>query len=96
MLIAIALAVSAVASGLGDRTGGGIAGAITTAACFASTFLPHRRWLPLPGDTAPNPTPRLIVLLVVAIGVVIVVSADPAHRQPVPLSKWHHPGGAKR
>jgi hypothetical protein len=79
--VAISLAVSAGASRLGDRTGGGIAGAVTTMACFATTFLPHRRWLPLPTDGAPNPTPRLIALLAVAVAGIVLASTDPAHRR---------------
>lgn len=81
VFVAIALAVSAGTSPLGDRTGGGIAGAITTMACFATTLLPHRRWLPLPTDGSPNPTPRLIVLLAVSIAGIILTSADPARRR---------------
>ncbi|HUF98484.1 MAG TPA: hypothetical protein VMM60_10175 [Ilumatobacter sp.] len=82
VFVAIALAVSATACRLGDRTGGGIAGAVTTMACFATTFLPHRRWLPLPADGAPNPTRHLLVLLAVAVAGIVLASTDPAHRRP--------------
>ncbi len=77
--VAVALAASAGAARLGDRTGGGYAGAIVTLVCFASTLLPPQPWLPLAAaPTAPGATARLAAVLVIAITVLVMASRDPA------------------
>ena len=81
MLVAIALAASAVASTVGDRTIGGIAGAACSIACYATTFLPPQPWLPLPAHPdAPGATTRLLALLIGATAVLAYTSRDPAAR----------------
>ena len=77
--VAVALAASAAAARLGDRTGGGYAGAIVTLVCFASTLLPPQPWLPLAAaPTAPGATARLAAVLVIAVTVLVMASRDPA------------------
>lgn len=83
VLVAIALAASAVASNVGDRTTGGIAGAGFSIACYATTFLPPQPWLPLPAHPdAPGATLRLVAILVCATAVLAFASRDPAARRP--------------
>ncbi len=80
--VAVANAVSATASTMGDRTAGGIAGALFTMACFGTTFLPPRTWLPFPAHPdAPGATSRLLAVLACAIAVFAWMSRDPAHRR---------------
>jgi hypothetical protein len=82
VLVTIALAASAVASSVGDRTTGGIAGAACSIACYATTFLPPQPWLPLPAHPdAPGATPRLLVLLACTMAVLAYTSRDPAARK---------------
>jgi hypothetical protein len=79
VLVAVAVAVSAAAATMGDRTGGGIAGAAVSVACFASTFLPSRWWLPFPPDpAAPGATPRWLAVFVCATALLAWTSRDPA------------------
>ena len=74
--------MSATASTMGDRTAGGIAGALFSMACFATTFLPSRTWLPLPPNPdAPGATSRLLAVLSCAIAVLAWVSRDPVRRR---------------
>ncbi len=81
VFVAIALAVSAATATIGDRTPGGIAGAVFTTACFAMTLLPSRAWLPFPADpSAPGAAPRLLTALACAVAVLAWASRDPAHR----------------
>lgn len=83
VFVAVALAVSAAATTMGDRTAGGIAGAVVTIASFATTFLPSRVWLPFPADpTAPGATLRLLPVLACAVTVLAWASRDPAQRIP--------------
>ena len=85
VLVAIALAASAIASTVGDRTTGGIAGAACSIACYATTFLPPQQWLPLPAHPdAPGATPRLLASLACAMAVLAYISRDPATRSPIP------------
>ena len=79
--VIIALAVSAVASTVGDRIEGGIAGAVIVGVCYALTFLPPRRWLPFPAhpDAAGAQT-RLLILLAGAVAHLAWASSDPARR----------------
>lgn len=78
VLVAIALAASAVASTVGDRTIGGIAGAACSIAFYATTFLPPQAWLPLPAHPdAPGATPRLLATLACATAVLAYSSRDP-------------------
>jgi hypothetical protein len=78
-LVAVALAVSALASSVGDGTGGGIAGAVVTIGCFGSTFLPPKAWLPFPSDPdGPGGRLRLVGVLLVALLVLFVGTTDPA------------------
>ena len=82
VFVAVATAVSATASTMGDRTAGGIAGALFSMAGFATTFLPSRTWLPLPPNPdAPGATSRLLAVLFCAIAVLAWVSRDPARRR---------------
>ncbi len=82
VLVAIALAAAAVASTVGDRTAGGIAGAACSIAFYATTFLPSQRWLPLPAHPdAPGAAPRLLVTLAGAAAVLAYTSRDPASRR---------------
>jgi len=84
-LVAIALAASAVASTVGDRTTGGIAGAACSIAIYATTLLPPQPWLPLPSHPdAPGATPRLLATLICAAAVLAYTSRDPATRNPIP------------
>lgn len=77
--LVLALAVSAVASAIGDGTEGAIAGVVVTMACFASTFLPESPWLPFPPDPAgPGAARRLLLILVAAAVVFALASRDPA------------------
>jgi hypothetical protein len=79
VLVAIALAVSAVASTVGDRTTGGIAGAAVSIASYATTFLPSQPWLPIPAHPdAPGATSRLLATLICATAVLAYTSRDPA------------------
>jgi len=81
MLVAVALAASAVAVTIGDRTTGGIAGAAFSIAAYATTFFPPQPWLPLPAHPdAPGATPRLVVALGCAAAVLAYTSRDPATR----------------
>jgi hypothetical protein len=85
VLVAIALAASAVASTVGDRTTGGIAGAACSIASYSTTFLPPQQWLPLPSHPdAPGATPRLLATLACAMAVLAYASRDPATRNPIP------------
>jgi hypothetical protein len=80
--VAIALAASATAARLGDGTGGGIAGAVLTLLCFATTLLPPWPWLPFPSQPdAPGAAARLMTILAVAVAVLAVSSRDPARRR---------------
>ena len=80
-LVAVAVAVSAAATTMGDRSGGGIAGAAFSVACFASTFLPPRWWLPFPPDpSAAGATERWLATLACAIALLAWTSRDPARR----------------
>lgn len=77
--VAVALAASAGAARLGDRTGGGYAGAIVTLVCFATTLLPPQPWLPLAAEpTAPGAAARLVAMFAIAVTVLVVASRDPA------------------
>lgn len=83
MLLAVALAVSATTSTIGDRTAGGIAGAVFTIVCYAITYLPSQTWLPLPThpDTPGSTTP-LLAVLACALALLARASRDPAHQRP--------------
>jgi len=81
--VAVALAASAAAARLGDRTGGGYAGAIVALVYFATGFLPSQPWLPFPSEpTAPGAVARLAVILVVAVTALAATSRDPAGGGP--------------
>jgi len=81
VFVAIALAVSAAATTMGDRTAGGIAGAVFTIASFATTFLPPWTWLPFPTDPdASGATLRLLAILACAVTVLAWACRDPAQR----------------
>ena len=81
MLVAVALAASAVAARVGDRTSGGIAGAACCMVVYATTYLPPRRWRPLPSHPdAPGATPQHLVALASALAVLAYMSRDPAAR----------------
>lgn len=83
VFVAVALAVSAAATTMGDRTAGGIAGAVFTIASFATTFLPSRVWLPFPAESdGPDAILRLLVVLLCAVTVLAWASRDPAQRIP--------------
>ena len=89
VLVTIALAASAVASSVGDRTTGGIAGAACSIACYATTFLPPQPWLPLPAHPdAPGATPRLLATLACAMAVLVYSSRDPATRKLRNPARW--------
>ena len=80
-LVAIALAVSAVASAAGDRTTGGIAGALFVGVWFALSLLPPSRWLPFvahPGTAGART--QSIVVLGCALTLLALASRDPACR----------------
>jgi hypothetical protein len=78
-LTAVALGVSAASATMGDRTGGGIAGAACCFACFASTFLPPHWWLPFPTDSsAPGAAVRLLAIVACASALLAWTSRDPA------------------
>ena len=95
VLVAIALAASAVASSIGDRTTGGVAGAACSIACYATTFLPPQPWLPLPANPdAPGATPRLLATLIFATAVLAYNSRDPATRTPRTRSSGRRPSTA--
>lgn len=79
MFVAVALAASAVAAGVGDRTTGGFAGAACCMVVYATTYLPPQRWLPLPAQPdTPGATTRLLVALGCALAVLAYMSRDPA------------------
>ena len=85
VLTFVALAGSAAASAR-HPTDGGIVGAVCSIACFASTFLPPRWWLPFPGDpTGPGAPQRLTAILACAIALLVWSSRDPARRTGIPL-----------
>ncbi len=89
VLVTIALAASAVASSVGDRTTGGIAGAACSIAAYATTFLPPQPWLPLPAHPdAPGATPRLLATLACALAVLAYASRDPATRRLRNPIRW--------
>lgn len=89
VLVTIALAASAVASTVGDRTIGGIAGAACSIACYATTFLPPQPWLPLPAhpDT-PDAAPRLLATLACTMVALAYSSRDPAIRKLRNPIRW--------
>lgn len=77
--LVLALAVSAVASSIGDGTEGAIAGVVVTMVCFASTFLPESPWLPFPPEpAAPGAARRLLLVLAAAALIFAFASRDPA------------------
>jgi len=81
VLVAVSMAVSGAAITMGDRTDGGIAGAVGSLACFAAAaFLPRWWWLPLPRYDAggPGASVRVAALLAVATAVLAHTSRDPA------------------
>jgi hypothetical protein len=81
MFVTVAMAASAAAATMGDRTGGGIPGATFTLVCFATTYLPPRSWLPFPAEPgAPGAPARLVAVLAIAVTVLFVMSRDPASR----------------
>ena len=89
VLVAIALAASAVASTVGDRTTGGIAGAACSIASYATTFLPPQPWLPLPAHPdARGATPRLLATLACAMAVLAYSSRDPTTRKLRNPIRW--------
>lgn len=89
VLVAVALAASAVASTVGDHTTGGIAGAACSVASYATTFLPPQPWLPLPAyPDAPGATPRLLATLAGAMAVLVYASRDPATRKLRNPIRW--------
>jgi hypothetical protein len=82
-LVAIALAVSAAASAAGDRTAGGIAGAVFVGVWFALSLLPPSRWLPFPAHAdATGGRPQSAVVLGCALALLATASRDPASRWP--------------
>lgn len=86
-LCAIALTISVLASGIGDQTSGGIAGAVVAACFFATTFLPAQWWLPFPSSPdAGGAVERLLAIIVVATAALWSVSRDPARRRGTPFS----------
>ena len=86
VFVAVALAVSATAASLGDRTDGGVAGAVVVLGCYVATFLPPRWWLPFPASpNAPGAPARHVAILAVATTVLVVASRDPASRR---TSSW--------
>lgn len=79
--VAVALAVSALAASQGDQTGGGVAGAVVVVACYGSTLLPPRWWLPFPASpNAPGASARFVATLTIASAVLAVTSRDAATR----------------
>lgn len=81
VLVAVALAVSAVASSTGDRTTGGMAGAVFVGLCYFVTLLPPSRWSPLPAHPdAEGARVRLLVALAFATVALAAASHDPARR----------------
>jgi hypothetical protein len=83
VLTAVAIAVSAAATMMGDGTAGGIAGAVFTIACFATKFLPPRPWFPFHAEPdGPGAILRPLVVLLCAVIVLVWVSRDPAKRIP--------------
>jgi hypothetical protein len=82
-LVAIALAGSAAASAVGDRTTGGIAGAVFVGVWFALSLLPPSRWLPFLAhpDAAGGRTQSLLVLGC-ALTLLTTASRDPVSRWP--------------
>ena len=64
----------------GNDLTGGIAGFGMALACFASSYLPPRWWLPLNGDLSAAGVRRLLVVTLVAGLVAALLSADPAKR----------------
>ncbi|CAN5551650.1 hypothetical protein BH24ACT5_BH24ACT5_25160 [soil metagenome] len=93
VFVTIALAVSAIASMVGDRIEGGIAGAIIVGVCYALTLLPPWRWLPFPAhpDAAGAHT-RLLMILAGALTLLAWASRDPARRplRRESTSQRHH------
>ena len=88
MLVAVALAASAVAAAVGDRTSGGIAGAACCMVVYATTYLPPQGWLPLPTHPdAPGATLRLLLAIVGALAVLAHMSRDPAERRSLRRSR---------
>ena len=81
-LSAIALATSAFAATSGDKTSGGIAGAVAALCCYAATFLPPQPWLPLPSNPDdPGASFRLTTAVLVAVAALWFMSRDPARRK---------------
>lgn len=92
---AIALATSALAATSGDRTSGGIAGAVAALCCFATTFLPPQPWLPFPSSPdAPGASFRLTTAVVLAVAALWFMSRDPARRNV--LVRMNRSGQLKR
>lgn len=79
---AIALATSALAATSGDRTSGGIAGAVAALCCYAATLLPPKPWLPFPSNPdAPGASFRLSTAVLLAVAALWFLSRDPAGRK---------------
>lgn len=88
VFVTIAMAVSAIASMVGDRIEGGIAGAVIVGVCYVLTLLPPRRWLPFPAHPdAAGAHPRLLMILAGALALLAWASRDPARR---PLRRNGH------
>jgi hypothetical protein len=63
---------------------GGLVGAVGALACYGASFLPVRLLHVLPADpTAPGAGRHLAVVFAVALAVMLLTSADPAHRRLV-------------
>jgi hypothetical protein len=88
-LVAIALAVSAVGSAVGDRTTGGIAGAVVVGCCYVLMLLPPSRWVPFAHPDADGARMRLLIALGSAVTLLVMASRDPACR---PLTSRHRRG----
>jgi hypothetical protein len=84
VLVLVAVGVSAAAATMGDRTAGGVTGAVVSVSCFALTLLPSRWWLPFPHDpTEPGATPRWLALLACSVALLAWTSRDPARPSPL-------------
>ncbi|MEO6653738.1 MAG: hypothetical protein ABIP17_13890 [Ilumatobacteraceae bacterium] len=93
VFVTTALAVSAIASTVGDRIEGGIAGAVIVGVCYGLTLLPPWRWLPFPAHPdAAGAHMRLLMILAGALTLLTWASRDPARRplRRESTSRRHH------
>ncbi len=82
-LVGVALAVSAIASKVGDLEGGGVAGLVLALAFYASSLLPpHVPFRLLPDPTTTAAIRQNAIVFATTVVILAATSRDPASRRP--------------